>query len=292
MNREVKRRRWIVRKIEQGESVKNICAGARCSRASVYRWWNTYKEGSWEALEIKSTKPHTIHRVVDKKTKEQILSLRRKYGWGPTKIEGHLRQHSISGVKTIGHNAIYRILCSSNLNNPIDKPRKTWGKTRFEREHSNSLWQGDFKLLDNDHWMLTYMDDHSRFIVGSSVMWNPTTKNALKLFKRCTRKHDTPTQVLTDRGTQFYCSEKTGKETGVSTFTTTLNEMGTKHIVASVRRPTTTGKIENFHKQYQEEIWIVKNNHPAYIKYWNYKRPNGAIQYKYPYEVYYTDKVS
>ena len=31
------------------------------------------------------------------------------------------------------------------LNNPVDRPRRTRGKKRFERKHSNSLWQADFK---------------------------------------------------------------------------------------------------------------------------------------------------
>jgi len=62
------------------------------------------------------------------------------------------------------------------VNRPIDFTRKTWSKRRFERMHSNSLWQADFKLMPNDNWMLTYLDDHSRFVPGSTDFEDdPTT---------------------------------------------------------------------------------------------------------------------
>lgn len=292
MDGELKRRRWIVRQKLAGESTANVAVGARCSEASVHRWWRAYQTDGWDSLRVKSRRPHSIHRVVDKLTIRHIVGLRERYGWGPTKIEGYIREHKPEQVKPIGHNAIYRILCENNLNQPIDQPRKTWGKKRFTRTRPNALWQADFKLLEDDYWMLTYMDDYSRFLVGSSVMWNPTTENALRLFKRISSKHGLPEQLLTDRGTQFYCSEKTGKEQSISQFTQALTELGVKHIVASVRRPTTTGKIESFHKYYQEEIWITNNSHPAYIRYWNYYRPHGGIGYKYPSQLYYLNRVS
>lgn len=91
---------------------------------------------------------------------------------GPSKIEGYLRNKQ-DKVKPIGHNTIYRITCDAGLNNPLDKPRKTWDRKRFERSHSNSLWQADYKLAEDDNWMLTYLDDHSRFVQGIGEVLQP-----------------------------------------------------------------------------------------------------------------------
>ena len=74
------------------------------------------------------------------------------------------------------------------MNQPIDFIRKTWGKRRFERMHSNSLWQADFKLTEDDQWLLTFMDDHSRFIPGGKIEYDATTEFALKLFRKPTER--------------------------------------------------------------------------------------------------------
>jgi transposase InsO family protein len=124
------------------------------------------------------------------------------------------------------------------MNNPIPKPRRVWRKRRFEREHSNSLWQADFKLTEQDEWMISYLDDHSRFVPGSSIHHNPTAKHAIKLLEESVNKYGKPDQVLTDRGTQFYPARG-----GVSEFTEFCTGNGIEHIVASVRRPSTIGKV-------------------------------------------------
>ena len=68
-------------------------------------------------------------------------------------IEALLKRENIC----IGHNTIHRILVKHGLNNPLENPRKTRDKTRFERLHSNSLWQTDFKLTEYDTWMITFL---------------------------------------------------------------------------------------------------------------------------------------
>jgi transposase InsO family protein len=93
--------------------------------------------------------------------------------------------------------------------------------------------------------------------------------------------------VLTDQGTQFYCAEK-GKKHGKSEFTQTLKELGVRHIVASKRRPTTIGKVERFHRTYNEEAWRYKTL-GAFLQYYNYRRIHQALDYHLPAEVYFGD---
>jgi len=59
--------------------------------------------------------------------------------------------------------------------------------------------------------------------------------------------------------------------------------------VASKRRPTTTGKIERYHRTYEDEHRMFENI-GEFVKYYNYERPNQAIGYLYPGEVYFRDK--
>ncbi len=202
---------------------------------------------------------------------------------GPCKIEGYLKNYGGEDVIAVGHNAIHRILIGAGLNNPIEAPRKVWGKRRFERPYSNSLWQSDFKMTETDDWMVSYLDDHSRYVPGSEIHYNPTSEHAIHLLEDCIHEHGKPDQILTDQGTQYHPTRG-----DLSTFTEFCNGNGIEHIMASKRRPSTIGKIEAFHKAYGLEAWMFKN-HQEFIHYWNYQRPHQGTGYLYPADIYFID---
>ncbi len=47
--------------------------------------------------------------------------------------------------------------------------------------------------------MISYQDDHSRFITGSTKIWSPTGENALKLLEKTVKRYGVPEQILTIR---------------------------------------------------------------------------------------------
>ena len=51
--------------------------------------------------------------------------------------------------------------------------------------------------------MISYQDDHSRFITGSVKIWSPTGENAILLLEKAVKRYGVPEQILTDQGTQF-----------------------------------------------------------------------------------------
>lgn len=281
MDRELKRRRWIVHKKLQGWKGTDIAKALGISTKTVRRWWGIYQEKGWNGLELKSRSPHTIHRK-DKAAVNRAIELRKTYGWGPDKIAAYLKREGIA----IGHSTVYRYLCEAGLNQPLDKPRKIWGKKRFQREHPNSLWQADFKLDEDDNWMITYLDDHSRFVLGSEKFYDPTSKNALWLLEVCVDRYGKPRQILTDRGAQFYPARKKAKGETYSKFTKYCQDRGIEHIVASKRRPTTIGKVEAYHKAYVFEAGMF-DGLSKFVHYWNYERPHQGINYMYPSELYF-----
>ncbi len=98
------------------------------------------------------------------------------------------------------------------------------------------------------------------------------------------RRYGKPEQILTDRGAQFYPARG-----GASEFTEFCSGNEIEHIVASVRRPSTMGKIEAFHKAYVYEVWMFPT-HEGFVSYWNYGRPHQGIGYLYPADVYFRDR--
>jgi len=272
---------WMVKKRIEGIAVTDICVQARVDRKTFYRWWNRYQTLGWSGLQQKS-KGRPFGPQIKTSLKTKVIKLRTRYEWDPKKIAGYLSHRGFE----VDSNQAYKIICQAGLNNPLTKPRKTsWGTKRFEREHNNSLWQADFKLCDDDYWMISYQDDHSRFITGSVKIWSPTGENAVLLLDRAVRKYGVPRQILTDQGTQF----KPAREE-ISVFRAHCTELGIEHITASVRRPTTCGKIEAFHKVYQVESHLFKQ-HWSFIRYYNFVRPHEGIKYLTPAEIYLKNKV-
>ena len=223
-----KLRKWVIRQRLEGKSVTAICAEAQIDRKMFYRWWNRYQAKGWSGLQEKPKGRPDGPELADS-LKTKVIKIRQRYEWGPKKIAGSLKRKGF----LIDHNQVYRIICEAGLNHPLTEPRKTWGTKRFQREHNNSLWQADFKLCNDDSWMISYQDDHSRFITGSVKIYSPTGENAMLLLDKAVRRFGVPGQILTDQGTQFKPAR--GE---ISAFDRHCSDLGIEHITASVRRPT------------------------------------------------------
>jgi transposase InsO family protein len=121
-------------------------------------------------------------------------------------------------------------------------------------------------MTEEDEWMISFLDDHSRFVPGSNTHHNPTAEHAIKLLEESMKQYGKPNQILTDRGSQFYPARG-----GVSEFTEFCSEDVIEHIVASVRRASTIGRIEAFHK--------------AFVNHWDYERSHQEKSYLHPADV-------
>lgn len=269
------RRTLIWKRIKYHWPVAKIVSHFSISRETFYYHWNNYSKYGWDGLIIKSKAPHAVHKTADDIVKE-IIALRKKFLWGPNKIENYFRSKGIH----VSHGAIYNVLVDNNLNNPLDYTRKTWGKTRFQRMHPNTLWQADFKLLDDDTWMLTFLDDCSRFVTICKENIDATTENAILLLGKGIKNHGMPLQVLTDQGVQFFYAKDSPGE-----FTQFCIENNIQHIVASKRRPTTIGKVERWHRTYKEERYRFPTLR-RYLHYYNFVRIHQSLNYLTPAEVF------
>lgn len=280
-------RRYAIRKRKQGWSGNQIAKELQMPRRTTYSWIDRYGNKDKDAMHDKPTREKM---QIDEKTRRYIMRVREKWNWGPNKIEGYIRQYAPQHIARLSHKKIYAILVEEGLNFPIDFVRKTWGKKSFVRLHSNSLWQTDFKLLSNDNWTCTYLDDHSRFIVGGKEFSeDPTTDIALEALSKAMKRYGLPEAILTDQGSEFYSAPKQGREQGITRFTEELEGLGIQHIVASKRRPTTIGKIEAFHKGVKYEAPRIGVDYRHYIPYWNNKRPHQELKYLMPKDVYFKD---
>jgi transposase InsO family protein len=272
-------RRWCVRRREEGMLVDEICTGAQVPRRTFYNWWSRYSEGGLGNLIDKPRIPNTIQKTPHE-TARRIVKLRMETGWCPHRIAGYLR---IQGVD-VCHMTVYRILCQNGLNHPLAKPRQQRSFKHWQRNHPNSLWQCDLKVAGTG-WLITILDDHSRYVTGSELFKQGTTENVIWLLDEAIHEYPKPREILTDHGSQFWSVRK-----GESSFQTYLQQKKIKHILGGIGKPTTLGKIERWFRTYDLEHARFQP-HRKYIQYYNYERPHMALNYSTPAEVYFKPDV-
>jgi transposase InsO family protein len=118
-------------------------------------------------------------------------------------------------------------------------------ETRFERAKPNTLWQTDLftfvlKRQNRRVYLVAFMDDHSRFLVGYGLHASQSSALVLEVLRAALAAYGTPEEILTDNGSQYVTWR------GKSAFSRELEKRGIRQVVARPRRPQTLGKIERF----------------------------------------------
>ncbi len=154
----------------------------------------------------------------------------------------------------------------------------------FERAKPNDLWQTDIMtfMLKGQYrvYLISFMDDNSRFIVGWGLHRRQTTSNVLEVFQAAIEKCGMPKEVLSDNGRQYYAWR------GRSQFTVKLTKLGIRHIRSRPYHPQTLGKVESFWRNMWQECLShiplssfeeAREKIGEYIENYNYKRPHQGI---------------
>ena len=245
------------------------------SRRYVLKLWSIYKKEG--LLEKQVSRPE---EQLPLKIRERIINLRKK-GNGIRRIEGLLK---IDGIN-VSHNKIHKLLTRLGMVSQEPKKGRRHNYIRWERKHSNSLWQTDFCWIAKlDCWLCGWLDDHSRFVPVAEYLTEATSDNVIRLFEKGAKRFGYPRQTLSDRGSQFYSNL-----VGACRFYEHMKGKGIDHIYASIKKPTTCGKLERFWGTHNAERWNFHSLN-EFLKYYNYKRPHMSLNYQTPYEIFIRDK--
>jgi transposase InsO family protein len=274
--------------ISDGRTVSEVARDWGVSRQTLHAWLVRYEKEGLEGLGNRSFRPlHCPHQMpVDIEVKVLEMRRSRPY-WGARRLALELARKGVRPVPS--ESAIYRSLVRARVIDPVSRRRRQEHLKRWERGAPMELWQldvvGGFQLADGTTAKaLTGLDDHSRYCVSARLMHRERSSKICEGFSTALRRYGMPDQVLTDNGKVF-----TGRlfQPPVEVlFDRICRENGIDHILTTPYSPTTTGKIERFHKTMRLELdtrQVFKDLQTAqgalneWVEYYNEQRPHRSL---------------
>ena len=252
-------------------------------QSTISKWVRRYRDYGEEGLKTKS-----YHLKKKSKTqeavREKIVDLKKDNpSYGSRRISDILKRFFF--IKT-SPKTVHKTLSEQELvQKKKIKPKKNPPKPRFfERSTPNQLWQTDictFRLAGKNAYLIGFIDDYSRYIVGLGLFRSQTAANVLEVYRRAVGEYNVPKEMLTDNGRQYV------NWRGTTKFQSELQKDRVKHICSRPHHPMTLGKIERFWQTILQEFLLrcqfdsfenAQKRITIWINYYNHRRPHQGIK--------------
>ena len=278
----------VLEVISKGRTVTEVAEQWQVSRQTLHAWLARYEAEGLDGLADRSHRPSSCPHQMPAELEARVLEMRRAHPfWGPRRLVVELRR---AGVATVpSESAVYRALVRAQVIDPQRRRKRREDWRRWERGRPNELWQmdvvGGFLLADGSQAKaLTGVDDHSRFCVSAQLMPRERTQPVCDGLALALRTYGVPEQILTDNGRVF-----TGRfhQPPVEVlFDRICRENGIEHLLTQPRSPTTTGKVERFHRTLRIEfdtsrvfksLAFAQAELDEWVEHYNTDRPHQSL---------------
>lgn len=289
------RYRAVLEVLNDGATVTDVAGRFGVSRQTVHVWLRAYGRDGLAGLADRSSRPASCPHQMPAVVEARIVELRRDHpGWGPRTILFWLER---AGVRPLpGRTSVERCLVRHGLVTPQARRRKREDYRRWERSRAMELWQmdivGGVRLVDgSEAKIVSGIDDHSRFVVSALVVARATARPTCDALSLAMGRYGVPAQILTDNGKVF--TGRFGPGTGEVLFDRICRENGIRHLLTAPRSPTTTGKVERWHKTMRVEFLTGKvfssiddaqAQLDGWVAFYNHERPHQSIGMVAPWE--------
>jgi transposase InsO family protein len=278
----------VLEVLNDGASVTDVARRFGVARQTVHDWLRRYGAEGLRGLADRSSRPLSCPHQMDPTVEARVVEMRRAHpGWGPRTILFWLEREGIRPLP--GRTSVERCLVRHGLVTPQARRRKRSDYQRWERSRAMELWQmdivGGVRLVDgSEAKIVSGIDDHSRFVVSAWVVARATARPVCDALTHAMAAHGVPEQILTDNGKVF--TARFGPGPGPVLFDRICTNNAITHILTAPRSPTTTGKIERWHKTLRREFLDGKvfdslDDAQAQLDGWvheyNYERPHQSI---------------
>jgi transposase InsO family protein len=246
----------VMEVLRDGLTVIEVADRYGVSRQAVHSWLGRYRTGGLDALADRSHRPHRCPHQMPAELEARLCELRRRHpDWGQRRLAHELVRDGLD--QPPGLTSIYRALVRNRLIQPRPRRRPKADYRRWERARPMELWQldvmgGVWLASAQELKVVTGLDDHSRFCVAAGLVERANARSVCRIFTAALTRYSIPEEVLTDNGKVF--TGRLGPHPAEVLFDRICREQGITHRLTGVRCPTTTGKIERFHKTLRTEL--------------------------------------
>jgi transposase InsO family protein len=280
--------------ISDGLSISQVAEKFGVSRQTLHAWLARYEAQGLDGLVDRSHRPVSCPHQMPAAVEAMVLELRRSRPyWGPWRLVFELAKRRV--VPLPSESAVYRALVRAGMIDPRLRDRRSRKWKRWERGVPMELWQmdvvGGFPLADGTSAKaLTGIDDHSLMCVCARLMVRERTRAVCDGLRAALASYGAPEQILTDNGKVF-----TGRFNHPPVevlFDAICRANGIEHLLTQPRSPTTTGKIERFHRSLRAEflsdkaaftnLRVAQQALDEWVEYYNTARPHQASEMATP----------
>lgn len=262
------------------------------SKGCVFDWVRQYRERGEAGLRPKGYGYRTVN--TPDAVAEKITALKKNNPhFGSKRISQILRRLFLLKASP---ETVRKRLKKAGLGTKAKKARKPpQPKVHyFERTAPNETWQTDItivNMLGRPAYIIGFIDDYSRYIVGHGVFRSQTAENVMEVYRTAVAQYGPPKEMLTDNGRQY------ANWRGMTKFQKELKKDKVHHIRSQPHHPQTLGKIERFWKTLKEDYLErarfetfeeVQDRIKYWIKYYNHKRPHQGIEGLCPADRYFS----
>lgn len=178
------------------------------SAETIKKWYYKYKNKGFDDLVNKERKDKSSSRKLSEEAINYIIDLRSMFPKMTTKsiYDRLLLEKFIT--TDISIQCFYRYMKTNTLKRDeiVRQERR-----RYEKPYPNDTWQADTTfgpyIVINDKKYRTYLihfiDDNSRLIMGYGFFFNDNAANVLKVFKKAIETYGLPKQIYLDNGKSY-----------------------------------------------------------------------------------------
>lgn len=217
---------------------------------TIRKWINKYSKDGYEKLKRKTRSDNKKPRLFDEDTLIRIDDLKTSFPkLRATALHSILVQEGFIEKEEVSVRTFQRFLSNNNyLNLNTDHERRAY---RFE--FPNDSWQSDtthgpyivIKGQKYKTYIVVFIDDHSRLIVGARAFLSDNAINMQHLFKDSIRLYGIPKQLYVDNGGPY-----SNKQLRII-----CARLGVNLKNARVYDPESKGKVERFNRTLKDE-WM------------------------------------
>lgn len=172
-------------------------------------WYLDYQKKGFDALYPKTRSDIGMTRTMDQETKHRIHELKEKFPYiTATMVYQKLLEEGFITTTSTSLTTITRYIRRNHLTS-----KQLTGKERraFEMEHINDCWQADtshavrltIKGKKYKTYLILFLDDASRMIVGYDFFFEDTAVNMQLVFKKAIAKYGKPKRIYVDNGSPY-----------------------------------------------------------------------------------------